>query len=132
MSGPVKNDMRTPLAKVLHLGAAKSGTRDHMRQRLTALAIAPLAVFFLVSLVALAGTDYDTARHYLANPLVSILLLALIGAAVIHMRIGVQIVIEDYVHTEGLKHFTLVANTFFSYAVGLACVYAALKIGFGS
>lgn len=132
MSGPVKNDMRTPLARVLHLGAAKSGTRDHMRQRLTALAIAPLAVFFLVSLVALAGADYDTARHYLAHPLVSILLLALIGAAVIHMRIGVQIVIEDYVHTEGLKHFTLIANTFFSYAVGLACVYAALKIGFGS
>jgi succinate dehydrogenase / fumarate reductase membrane anchor subunit len=127
-----KNDMRTPLARVLHLGAAKSGTRDHMRQRLTALAIAPLAIFFVVSLVALAGADYETAHRYLAHPLVSILLLAFIGAVVVHMRIGVQIIIEDYVHTDGLKHLALVANTFFSYAVGLACVYAALKIGFGS
>ena len=127
-----KNDMRTPLAKIQHLGSAKSGTRDHSRQRLTALAIAPLAIFFLVSVVALAGADYETARRYLGHPLVSILLLALIGAVVVHMRIGMQIVIEDYVHGEGLKHFTLVANTFFSYAVGLACIYAALKIGFGS
>ncbi|MGB3809408.1 MAG: succinate dehydrogenase, hydrophobic membrane anchor protein [Parvibaculum sp.] len=132
MSGSAKNDMRTPFAKVQHLGSAKSGTRDHSRQRLTALAIAPLAIFFLVSIVALSGADYETARRYLANPLVSILLLALIGAAIVHMRIGMQIVIEDYVISEGLKHFTLIANTFFSYAVGLACVYAALKIGFGS
>lgn len=127
-----KDDMRTPLNKIQHLGSAHSGTRDHMRQRATALAIAPLAIFFLVSLVALAGADFETARRYLAHPLVSMLLLALIGASIVHMRIGMQIVIEDYVHTEGLKHFTLLANTFFSYAIGLACVFAALKIAFGS
>jgi succinate dehydrogenase / fumarate reductase membrane anchor subunit len=129
---PVKKDMRTPLSHVLNLGAARSGTREHMRQRFTALAIAPLAIFFLVSIVALSGADYDTARRYLANPLVSILLLALIAATIVHMRIGMQIIIEDYIRGEGLKHFTLVLNSFFSYAVGLACVYAALKIGFGS
>ena len=127
-----KQDMRTPKAKILHLGSAHSGTGDHMIQRATALAIAPLAIFFIVSVVALAGAEYDTARAYLGHPLVSILLIALIGAVVVHMRIGVKITIEDYVHTEGLKHFALLANSFFSYGVGLACIYAALKIGFGS
>lgn len=132
MASSGKNDMRTPLARIQHLGAAKSGTTDHSRQRLTALAIAPLSIFFLVSLVALSGADYETARRYLAHPLVSILLLGFIGAVVVHMRIGMQIVVEDYVHTDGLKQLCIVANKFFSYAVGLACVYAALKIGFGS
>ncbi|HEY4343021.1 MAG TPA: succinate dehydrogenase, hydrophobic membrane anchor protein [Parvibaculum sp.] len=132
MSVSKKNDMRTPYAKISHLGAAHGGTTEHIRQRVTALAIAPLAIFFLVSIVALAGTDYETAHRYLAHPLVSILLLALIGASIMHMRIGMQIVIEDYVHTDRLKQVTLIANTFFSYAVGLACVFAALKIGFGS
>ncbi|MGV8997784.1 MAG: succinate dehydrogenase, hydrophobic membrane anchor protein [Parvibaculaceae bacterium] len=127
-----KKDMRTPLAKILHLGSAHSGTEDHMVQRATALAIAPLSVFAIVSVVALIGADYETAHAYVANPLVSILLIALIGAFVLHMRIGVKITIEDYVHSEGLKHFALLANSFFSYGVGLACIYAALKIGFGS
>lgn len=127
-----KDDMRTPLARIQYLGSAHSGTRDHMRQRATALAIAPLAIFFLVSLVALAGADFETARRYLAHPLVSLLLLALIGASIVHMRIGMQIIIEDYVHGEGRKHFTLLANNVFSYAIGLACVFAALKIAFGS
>tara|TARA_R110000824_G_scaffold118960_10_gene271763 strand:- start:20858 stop:21247 length:390 start_codon:yes stop_codon:yes gene_type:complete len=125
-------DMRTPLAKIQFLGTARSGTSDHALQRASALAIAPLAIFFIVSVVALTGAEYDVARAYLANPLVSIILIALISAVVIHMRIGVKIVIEDYVHSEGLKHFTLLANSFFSYGIGLACIYAALKIGFGS
>lgn len=127
-----KKDMRTPLAKILHLGSARSGTEDHVVQRATALAIAPLSVFAIVSIVALIGADYETARAYVGHPVVSILLIALIGAFVLHMRIGVKITIEDYVHTEGLKHFTLLANSFFSYGIGLACIYAALKIGFGS
>ncbi|ABS63054.1 Succinate dehydrogenase hydrophobic membrane anchor [Parvibaculum lavamentivorans DS-1] len=126
------NDMRTPLARVLHLGSAKSGTQDHIRQRLTAVAIAPLSLFFLVLLVALTGADYETARSWLANPLVGILALCLIVAAIIHMRIGMQIVIEDYVIAPGLKHLSILANTFFSYGVGLACLYAVLKLAFGS
>ncbi len=125
-------DMRTPKAKILHLGSARSGTSDHVAQRATALAIAPLSVFFIVSVVALAGAEYDTARAYLGHPLVAILLIALIGAVVVHMRIGVKITIEDYVHSEGLKHYMLLASSFFSYGVGLACIYAVLKISFGS
>ena len=124
--------MRTPKAKISYLGSARSGTGDHILQRATALAIAPLAIFFLVSVVALAGAEYETARAYLANPLVSILFIALIGTVIIHMRIGVKIIIEDYVHGETAKHFTLIANSFFSYAIGLACIYAVLKISFSS
>ena len=127
-----KKDMRTPLAKISYLGSARSGTQDHALQRMTALALAPLAIFFIVSAVALAGAEYETARAYLSNPLVSILFIALICAGVVHMRIGVKIVIEDYVHGETLKHFSLIANNFFSYAIGLACIYAVLKIGFSS
>lgn len=127
-----KKDMRTPLARIQFLGSARSGTSDHSLQRATAFALAPLAVFFIVSVVALTGAEYETARAYLGNPLVSILFIAMIGAVVVHMRIGVKITIEDYVHSEGLRHFALLANSFFSYGVGLACIYAALKIGFGS
>lgn len=122
------NDMRTPKAKISYLGSARSGTGDHILQRATALAIAPLAIFFLVSVVALAGAEYETARAYLANPLVSILFIALIGTVIIHMRIGVKIIIEDYVHGETAKHFTLIANSFFSYAIGLACILSLIHI----
>lgn len=131
MSGPAK-DMRTPLARVIHLGSAKSGTQDHIRQRLTAIAIAPLSLLFLVGLVALTGADYETARSWLAHPLVGIAALLLVLATVIHMRIGMQIVIEDYVIAERLKHLGIIANNFFCTGVGLACAYAVLRIGFGS
>jgi succinate dehydrogenase / fumarate reductase membrane anchor subunit len=125
-------DMRTPLAKIQFLGSARSGTSDHSLQRATAMVLAPLAIFFVVSVLALAGAEYETARAYLGHPLVSILFIGMIGALVMHMRIGVKITVEDYVHSEGLKHFTLLANSVFSYGIGLACIYAALKIGFGS
>ena len=127
-----KKDMRTPLARVLHLGSAGSGTSDHIRQRITAIAIAPLAIFFLVLLVALTGADYETARSWLANPLVAIAALLLIVAVIMHMRTGMQIVIEDYVTGEMLRSLSLIGNYFFSYAIGFACIYAVLKIGFGA
>ncbi len=126
------NDMRTPLARVLHHGSAKSGTQDHIRQRLTAVAMVPLVLLFLAGIVALTGADYETARSWLANPLVGILAIFFIVAAISHMRIGMQIVIEDYVIADGLRQLANTANIFFSYGVGLACVYAVLKIGFGS
>lgn len=125
-------DMRTPLGRVLGRGSAKSGTEHFWVQRLTAIATIPLAVFLIALVVALTGADYEAARACLANPLVSILLLLLILSGVTHMRVGMQDIIEDYVHAEGLKMLALIGNTFFSIAVGLACAYAALRLGFGS
>lgn len=127
-----KNDMRTPFGRVLGRGSAKSGTGDHIRQRVTALAMVPLFLFFVGFVVALTGADYETARGWLGNPLVAIAALGLIGAAIAHMRIGMQIVIEDYVTGERLRALSLIANTFFAYAAGIACVYAVAKIGFSA
>lgn len=127
-----KNDMRTPFGRVLGRGSAKSGTRDHIRQRVTALAMVPLFLFFVGFVVALTGADYQTARAWLGNPLVAIAALGLIGAAIMHMRIGMQIVIEDYVTGDRLRALALIANTFFAYAAGIACIYAVAKIGFSA
>lgn len=126
------SDMRTPLSRVRGLGSAKTGTEHFWAQRATAFALVPLVIFFIASVVALTGSDFETVRHYVGSPLVSIALLALIGAGIYHMRLGMQVIIEDYVTSEGLKVLSLLANSFFAVLVGLACVYAVLKIGFGA
>lgn len=131
-SNPSARDMRTPFGRVLGMGSAKSGTRDHIRQRVTAIAMVPLFLFFVGLLVGLTGADYETARSWLGNPLVAIAALLLIGAAIMHMRIGMQIVIEDYVTGPALRTLSLIANTFFAYAAGIACIYAVAKIGFSA
>ncbi len=126
------SDMRTPLSRVRGLGSAKTGTEHFWAQRATAFALVPLAIFLIASVVALTGADYLTVRHYVGMPIVAIALLALVGAGIYHMRIGMQVIIEDYVIAEGAKVLTLLANSFFAILVGLACVYAVLKIGFGA
>jgi succinate dehydrogenase / fumarate reductase membrane anchor subunit len=108
----------------------KSATRAYRRQRTTALALVPLALLLIAVVVALAGSDYETARHYLGNPLLGALLVLLVLAGVIHMRIGMMEIIEDYVHGF-LKYVSLVANYVFAIAVGLVCLYAVAKIVVG-
>lgn len=125
-------DMRTPLSRVRGLGAAKTGTAHFWRQRLTAVALVPLGLFLIGSIVALVGADYETARAYLSSPVVSILFLGLILAGVYHMYLGMQVIIEDYVHSAGAKLMALIGNGFFSLLVGLAAAYAVLKLGLGS
>lgn len=126
------SDMRTPLSRVRGLGAAKTGTTHFWRQRLTALALVPLGLFLIASIVALVGADYETARAYLSSPLVSILFLGLILAGVYHMYLGMQVIIEDYVHAAGAKLAALIGNGFFSLLAGLVAAYAVLKLGLGS
>ena len=126
------NDMRTPLSRVRGLGSAKTGTRDFWIQRLTAAANVPLALFLITSLVALMGADYATVRSYLGNPLVAIPMLLLVLSGTLHMRIGMQVILEDYVHQPGLKVVSRALNNFFSAVVAISGVYAALKIGIQS
>ncbi len=125
------SSMRTPLGRVRGLGSAKSGTGHFWLQRVTAVANLVLAIVFIGVVVALAGKPYAAALALLSNPLVAILMLLFVVSGAIHMRLGMQVVIEDYIHGEGLKILAVMANTFFTVAVGAACAFALLKISFG-
>jgi succinate dehydrogenase / fumarate reductase membrane anchor subunit len=130
MSGG-KNDMRTPLAKVRGLGSAREGTGHFWRQRLTAIANVPLMLFFVGFLIVMNGADYEAVRAALGHPLVALLFIVMLVSALIHMRIGMQVIIEDYVHNEGSKLALFVFNTFFTIAVGVVSVFALAKLSFG-
>ena len=123
--------LRTPLASVRGLGSARSGTDHFWRQRLTAVANVPLTIAFVVIVVSLLGRNHAAVVQILGSPLVAIVMLLFIGSVTYHMRIGMQVIIEDYVHDEKQKLVLLMLNDFFSVAVGLACAYAILKLSFG-
>ena len=127
----VAGKMSTPLGRVRGLGSARSGTEHFWRQRLTAVANIPLVIAFVVILVALLGRNHAAAVQILGSPLVAIVMLLFILSITYHMRIGMQVIIEDYVHAEIPKLVLLMVNTFFAAAVALASGYAILKISFG-
>src|SRR6476661_2309411 len=123
---------RTPLARVRGLGSAKEGADHFWQQRLTAVANIFLVAFLVWLLVTLAGADYATVKRTLAKPQVAIPLLLLVLSGLVHMRIGMQVIIEDYVHSEGRKVIILMMNSFFTFMAGLICVFAVLKLSFGA
>jgi succinate dehydrogenase / fumarate reductase membrane anchor subunit len=124
--------MGTPLRNVRGLGSAKEGADHFWRQRLTAVANLVLVPLLVALLAALAGADHATVTRTLAHPLVALPLLLLVVSGIVHMRIGMQTIIEDYVHGEGAKVVLLMLNTFFSILVGATCAFAVLKLSFGS
>jgi len=123
--------MSTPLARVRGLGSAKSGTEHFWRQRLTAVANIPLTIAFIIILMSLMGRSYPAVKQILGSPLIAILMLLFILSATYHMRLGMQVIIEDYVHHEVAKLSLIMANTFFAVAIGLASAFAILKLSFG-
>ena len=133
MSAPdtPKRSMRTPLGRVRSLGAAHSGTSDFWRQRLTGVAMTLLMIPMIVIIMMLLGRNQAGAAQILGSPLVAIIMLLFIVASVWHMKIGMQVVIEDYVHNEKLKLVSVMLNNFFSIAVALASTYAILKLSSG-
>lgn len=125
------SSMRTPLGRVRGLGSAKSGTGHFWLQRVTGVANVILTLAFLCVVISLIGKPYGGAIAMLAKPHVAIPMLLFVVSGAVHMRLGMQVVIEDYVHHEGLKLVAVMANTFFAIAVGAACAFALLKISFG-
>lgn len=125
-------DFRTPAKKVRGSGSAKDGTSHFLRQRLTALANIPLLLFFVGFIISLNGANHSEVVVAVSHPVTAIALIAVMISAFIHMKLGMQAVIEDYVHAEGAKIVCLFLNTAFTFAVGLTAVFAILKISFGA
>ncbi|AVX02991.1 succinate dehydrogenase, hydrophobic membrane anchor protein [Maritalea myrionectae] len=122
---------RTPLSRVTGLGSAKSGTEHFWNQRLTALANVPLMLFSVWLVISLVGADRAQMVATFANPFITGFAILAIVSASIHMRLGLQVVIEDYVHTESTKWLLLMLNSFFAFGVAIIATVSLLKLSFG-
>ena len=131
MIAPKSASMRTPLARVRNLGASHSGTSDFWRQRLTAVAMVLLIVPVIVVVLMLIGSNQAGAKQIFSSLPIAIIMLLFIVASAWHMKIGMQVVIEDYIQNEKLKIASVMANNFFCFAVALASIYAILKLSSG-
>jgi succinate dehydrogenase / fumarate reductase, membrane anchor subunit len=125
------SDFKTPLKKARGLGSAKSGTDHFWQQRLTAIANVPLVLFLIWFVVAHLSATRPEIIAALKNPFVSMAILLALISITWHMRLGLQVVIEDYVHSEGRKLAALTLNTFFVFALTALGAYSILKMGFG-
>jgi succinate dehydrogenase / fumarate reductase membrane anchor subunit len=123
--------MRTPLARVKGLGASGHGVEHWWIHRVTAVSNIPLIIAFVIIVAALAGSSYDQAIAIISHPLVAIILLLAVISVTNHMRLGMQIIIDDYVHSKGQKIVALIANNFYAVIVAVACLYAILKVSLG-
>jgi succinate dehydrogenase / fumarate reductase membrane anchor subunit len=131
MTDHTPRSLRTPLGRVRYLGSAHHGTRVFWHQRLTAVAGVPLTIAVIVIIMGLLGRNHAAVVQILGSSFVAITMLLFILNSVYHMWMGMQVIIEDYVHDEIRKIAILMANTFFSIAVGFTAVFAILKLSFG-
>lgn len=120
--------LRSPLAHARGLGSAKDGTHHFWVQRVSAVALIPLSLWFVFSVARLAGGDYGMVHHWVHAPSVAVTLVLFIGAALYHSMLGVQVVIEDYIASEGTKIVSLLLMKFAHAIVAAAAVFAVLKV----
>lgn len=124
--------LRSALGQVRGLGSAKHGVGHWWWQRVTAVALVPLALWFVVSLVSKAGADHATVSAWVAYPPVTVFLLGLVAALFFHAKLGLQVVFEDYVHTEWRKFAVQIAVNFAMILLALAALLAILRISLGA
>ncbi len=124
--------IRTPLNQVRGLGSAQEGVGHFWHQRMTAVALIPLVLWLLVSLYHHIGDPYEEMVAWLARPQTAIPFLFLILAGFYHMKLGLQVVVEDYIQKESTKIFLLLLNNLVAFGLGVICVYAVLKLSFGT
>ena len=125
------HDMRTPLAKVRGLGAAREGTGNFWRIRVTSIALIPLSMFVVGWVLSMRGAGLAEVRASLANPLTALAIALFLIVSLDHMRLGMKEIIEDYIHDEGGKLALLILNSFFCVLIGAASIFALLKLAFG-
>jgi succinate dehydrogenase / fumarate reductase membrane anchor subunit len=123
--------LRSPLGRVLGLGSAKEGTAHWWGQRVTAVALLPLTLWFVVSLLTLPGLDYETVRTWLSVPVTGFLAVLLVAVLTYHSHLGTTVIVEDYVTSSGMKVFTLMLLRFLYVLAGGAAIFAILRVAFG-
>ena len=122
---------RTPLARARGLGSAKEGTGHWVVQRITAIALVPLCLWFVVTVLMLMHADYVTVVNWMHTPWVAVLLVLLVATVYWHACLGLQVVIEDYVHDEWLKLSAIVLIRFISVILTAAGIFVVLRVAFG-
>lgn len=122
---------RSDLSRARGLGSAKEGAHHWWLQRVTAIAMVPLVVWFVIALIGLQGADYDAMVAWLGAPINAVLMVLFVGAAFYHASLGVQVIIEDYVSHELYRRLSILGAKFALVFGGVACVFSTLKIAFG-
>ena len=124
--------MRSPLGRAIGLGSAKEGVEHWWIQRVTAIALVPLILWFVIAVIGLVGTDLETMQNWVGRPLPAILLVLLLIATFYHMSLGLQVVVEDYVHAELAKLALVIVIRLFCFAFDVAGIFAVLMIAVGT
>lgn len=126
-------NLRSPLAEARGLGSSKSGTEHWWYERLSALALIPLTIWFVIAVISHLGADHAAFTAWLkGSPFSAIMMILTVAVTFLHGQSGMQVVIEDYVHVEWAKVSAIIAVKFLSFALAAACIFAVLKISFGA
>lgn len=131
-ANPSDKSLRAPLAEVRGLGSAKHGAEHWWHQRLTAIALIPLSIWFVLSVIGHLGADYAGFVAWMKSPLSATMMVLTVVVTFHHAQSGLQVVIEDYVHRECMKLAGVVAVKFICFALAAACVISVLKLTFGA
>jgi succinate dehydrogenase / fumarate reductase membrane anchor subunit len=129
--GEARMNLQTPLRRARGLGSAKSGTKHWWAQRVTAVALIPLTIWFVIAMITATGNDYNDARQFIGNPINAVLFILLIGATFHHAQLGLQVVIEDYVHNKPMEIGLLIITKGTVIVLGVSAIFAVISITFG-